>query len=119
MDLKLNLYVDRFCRKIERTVTAQEFELSTGICEDVLDIIKIDLFEGGLAALSDESQFDIIIGIVKDGLPFFKDLMAELFEVTHEEMRYTKVAEMAQIVIQIVRYSFAQLGSSLGTKSKN
>lgn len=119
MELKLNIYGDKFCRKLEKTVTAEEFELTTGICEDVLDIIKIDLFEGGLSALSTETQFEIVVGIVKDGLPYFKELLAELFEISTEEMRYTKITDIAKIVVQIAKYSFVQLSSLGGTKSKN
>lgn len=119
MELKLNIYGDKFCRKLEKTVTAEEFELTTGICEDVLDIIKIDLFEGGLSALSTETQFEIIVGIVKDGLPYFKELLAELFEISTEEMRYTKITDIAKIVVQIAKYSFVQLSSLGGAKSKN
>ena len=120
MELKLNVYGDRFCRKVEKTLTAEAFELSTGMCEDVLDIVKIDLFGGGgLAALSTESQSEIVIGIVKDGLPYFKDLMAELFEVPTEELRNTKVTEIADVIVQIIKYSFTQLSSLGGKNSKN
>lgn len=118
MELKLNIYEDRFCRKVKRPLTAQEFELSTAICEDVLNIVKIDLWEGGLTALSTESQLEIVVGIVKDALPYFKDFMAELFEVTPEELRNTKIKDIALVVIQIVRYSVKELKSSFG-KGKN
>lgn len=120
MELKLNIYADRFCRNVERTVTANTFDLSTGICEDVLDMIHIDMFEGGIAALSNESQFDLILGIVKDGFPFFKDLVADLFEITSDEVRRTKIEEIANIVVEIVKYSFKTIVSSLGgKKAKN
>jgi hypothetical protein len=116
--MKLDIYEDRFCRKIARTLTAQEFELSTAICEDVLDIVKIDLWEGGLSALSTDSQVEIVVGIVKDALPYFKEFMAELFEVSPEELRYTKIKDIALVVIHIVRYSVKELKSSFG-KGKN
>lgn len=119
MELKLNIYGDKFCRKLSKTVTAEEFELTTGICEDVLDVLKIDMLEGGLSALSTETQFEIIVGIVKDGLPFFKELFAELFEISSEEMRHTKITDIAKLVVQIAKYSFTQLSSLGGAKSKN
>lgn len=117
MELKLNIYEDRFCRRVERTVTANTFDLSTGICEDVLDIINIDMFEGGLSALSNESMQEIAIGIVKDGFPFFVELVKELFELTDNEVRKTKIEDIAKIVVEIVKYSFTQLASSLGGKN--
>lgn len=120
MELKLNIYADRFCRKVEKTVTAQDFELSTGVCEDVLNIINIDMFEGGLEALSQESMQELAIGIVKNGYPFFIQMIRELFEITEDEAKRLKVAEIATVVLDIVKYSFQQLATSLGgRKSKN
>lgn len=120
MELKLNIYADRLCRKVEKTVTANDFELSTGICEDVLNIINIDMFEGGLSALSDESMQELAIGIIRNGYPFFVNLIKEIFEITDDEAKRIKVADVAAVIIEIVKYSFSQLASSLGgTKGKN
>lgn len=120
MELKLNIYADRLCRKVERTVTANDFELSTGICEDVLNIINIDMFEGGLSALSDESMQELAIGIIRNGYPFFVNLIKEIFEITDDEAKRIKLADVASVIIEIVKYSFSQLASSLGgTKGKN
>ena len=120
MELKLNIYTDKFCRKLSRTATAKDFELSTGICEDVLNVINIDALDGGFFALSQESKTEIAIGIVRNGFPFFKEIMQELFEASDEEIRCTKIGEIAAVVIQIVEYSKKELVSSLGgKKSKN
>lgn len=120
MELKLNIYETRLCRRVERVATANDFELSTGICEDVLDIINIDMFAGGLSALSDESTQELAIGIIKNGYPFFMDLIKEIFEITDDESKRLKISEIAVVVIEIVKYSFAQLAVALGGKnSKN
>lgn len=120
MELKLNVYETRLCRKVEKTVTANDFELSTGICEDVLNIINIDMFEGGLQALSDEAMQELAVGIIKDGYPFFIQLVKEIFDLTDDEAKRLKVADIAKVVMDIVKYSFSQLANSLGGKnSKN
>lgn len=119
MELKLNIYTTRLCREIERTVTAKDFELSTGVCEDVLQAINIDMFEGGLASLSKESQQELVLGIVKNGYPIFRDLIQEIFELTDDEVKRIKLSDIVTIMIQIVTYSFKQLAGSLGTKKKN
>lgn len=120
MELKLNIYADRLCRNVEKTVTANDFELSTGVCEDVMDIINIDMFEGGLAALTDESMQELAVGIIKNGYPFFIDLIKEIFGINDDEAKRIKVAEIATVVMEIVKYSFTQLANSLGGKnSKN
>lgn len=120
MELKLNIYEDEFCQEVARVATASEFKLSVGICEDVLDIVNIDMFEGGLDALSEESTTELAIGIVKNGFPFFKKLIKRLFKLTDEDVRNTDIADIAAVVIEIVRYSFTQLASSLGgSRAKN
>lgn len=119
MELKLNIYADRLCRKLEKTVTANDFELSTGVCEDVLNVINIDMFEGGLSALSEDSKQELMIGVIKNGYPFFIQLVQEIFEITEEETKRIKVADIARVVIDIVKYSFTQLASSFGGTAKN
>lgn len=120
MELKLDIYTTRLCRKIEKTVEANDFELSTGVCEDVMNIINIDMFEGGLQALSEETQQKLVLNLIKNGYPFFVDLVKEIFEITDDEADRIKVADVAKVVIQIVKYSLTQLASSFGVKnSKN
>ena len=103
---------------IEKTCTAKDFELSLGICEDVLNMINIDMFEGGLTTLSTESQNELFTTLVKNGLPFFREMIQELFDLTDEEVKKTKLSDIVKVVIDIVKYSFSQLASSLGGKKE-
>lgn len=105
MELKLNLYSDKFCRKFVREVSANDFDLSLAICEDVLDIINIDMFEGGLDALTDGKDMSVYLPIVKNALPFIKELLAELFEVSVEELRFVKLSEVITVVKNIVTFA--------------
>lgn len=119
MEIKLNIYTSTICRELEKTVTARDFELSLGVCEDVLDVINIDMFEGGLDALSQDDLLDIAIPIIKNGFPFFKGLLSEIFEVSEDEIRRTKITEVAQVIVAIVKYSIIQLKSLGGKHQKN
>lgn len=120
MDIKLKIYKTRLCREVEREVKARDFELSTGVCEDILNAINIDMFEGGLDALSNESMQELAIGIIKNGYPIFIDLIKEIFELTDDEAKRIKISEVASVVVDIVKYSFTQLANSLGgNNSKN
>ena len=120
MELKLDIYETKLCRKIEKTVTANDFELSTGICEDVLAIINIDMFEGGIEALSSESMKELGIELVKNGYPYFISLIRDIFEITEDESKRIKISDVAEVILGIVKYSFTQLASSLGgKKTKN
>lgn len=119
MELKLNIYTDDFCTEVARVATAGEFKLSLGICEDVLDVIQIDMWGGGLSALSEESMRELSVGIIRDAFPFFKKIIKRLFNLTDEEVRNTDIVDIANVVVGIINYSFSQLGSSLGVKEKN
>lgn len=119
MEMKLNIYTDDFCTEVARVATAGEFKLSLGICEDVLDIIQIDMWSGGLSALSDESMREMSIGIIRDAFPFFKKIVRRLFNLTEDEVRNTDIVDIATVVVDIIKYSISQLGSSLGVKGKN
>ena len=118
MELKITIYADRLCRKVEKTVTANDFDLSTGICEDVLNIINIDMFGGGLDALSDEGAQEVMIATIKNAYPYFLELIKEIFELSDEEGKRIKLADIAKVIIDIVKYSFAQLASTLGGKNE-
>lgn len=119
MELKLNIHKTEMCREVEKTATAKDFELSLGVCEDVLDIINIDMFDGGIQSLTNEALFDLAIPIVKNGFPFFKELLSEVFEVSSDEIRRTKISEIAKVIVDIVKYSITQLKTLVGSKSKN
>lgn len=118
MELKLNIYTTRMCREVERTVTAKDFELSVGVCEEVLNIINIDMFSGGLSALSDESSKELMIDIIKTGYPYFIELIKEIFEISDDECKRIKVADVATVMFDIVKYSMSQLANALGGKTK-
>lgn len=124
MELTLNIYKAKgkytISKEVERVATAQDFELTTGVCEDVMNLINIDMFEGGLDALSDESKQELVIGIIKDGYPLFMEIIKEVFELTDDEAKHLKISDVALVVIEIVKYSFIQLGKAFGNKnSKN
>ena len=112
MDIKLNIYTTRLCRKVEREVVAQAFDLSTGVCEDVLKTINIDMFEGGLQALSEDSQKELMIDIVKKGYPFFIELIQEIFELTDDEVKRIRVVDVASVMMDIVKYSVSKVFES-------
>ena len=124
MEITLNIYKAKrkytISNEVERVATAQDFELTTGVCEDIMNLINIDMFGGGFAALSDESKTEIAMGIIKDGYPMFLEIIKEIFDITDDEAKRLKIADVARVVIDIVKYSFNQLAKSFGNKnSKN
>lgn len=124
MELSLNIYKAKgkytITDEIERVAVARDFELTTGVCEDIMDLINIDMFSGGFAALSDESKQELAMSIIKDGYPLFLEIIKEVFDLTDKEAKHLKIADVANVVLEIVKYSFTQLAKSFGGKnSKN
>ena len=124
MEIKLNIYKKKgkytISNEIERVAIAKDFELTTGVCEDIMNLLNIDMFEGGLDALSEESKRELVIGIIKDGYPMFIEIIKEIFELTDDEAKRIKIADVTTVIFAIVKYSFVQLGKTFGSKnSKN
>jgi hypothetical protein len=119
MELKLDIYKTRICREVERTATAKDFELSTGVCEDILSAINIDMFDGGLDALSLDGKSDLIMQTVKNAYPVFIELIKEIFELSDAEAKRIKIADIARIVVDIVKYSISNLANAFGVSEKN
>ena len=110
MELKLKLYEDRLCRRVKDEVKANDFGLSLGVCEEILNAVNIDMFAGGgLAALSDESKLELLLPIVREGLPYFKELLAEVFEVSVEDMKNTDLAEIVGVIFNVVLYALQKM----------
>lgn len=120
MELRLNIYTDKKCKVIEKTLTANDFELSTGVCEDVLRLIKVDQIDD-LAALSEESQAALLLDIITANFDQFKDLLKNVFDdLTDDALSRTKLSDMMSVVAKIIKFSFATLFSAFKTdKRKN
>ena len=121
MELKLKIYDDRLCRKNEREVTAPDFGLSVQVCEEVLQVINIDAFADGVDTMSNESLYSVVFSVVKNGLPYFTELIKEIFDVSGDIYFY--VGDAAKVLFEIVKYSINELKplatSIKGKNSKN
>ena len=120
MELKLKLYEDRLCRRVKDEVKANDFGLSLGVCEEILNAVNIDLFAGGgFSALTDDtSKLELLLPIVRDGLPYFKELLAEVFEVSVEDMKNTDLAEIVGVIFNVVLYALQKM-KPFAEKGKN
>lgn len=120
MELKLNIYTDKKCKEIDKALTVNDFELSTGVCEDVLQLIKVDQIDD-LAALSEEGQAAFLVEIISNNFEQFKDLLKVVFDdLTDEDLSKTKFKDMMHVITQIIKFTFANLFSAFKSdKSKN
>lgn len=117
MELTLNVYTNRKLKEIEKTYRVNDFELSTGACEDLLDLINIDMFEGGLEALSSESQIIEVLKPILSGRAVFYDILKDVFDVNEDELKRTKLSEVLKALASIIKYSITGLATSF--KGKN
>lgn len=120
MELRLNIYKDKKCKEIEKTLTANDFELSTGVCEDVLRLIKVDQIDD-LASMTEESQAALLLDIIAGNFEQFKDLLKDVFDdLTDDALSRTKLGDVMGAVSIIIKYTFATLFSAFKTdKRKN
>lgn len=111
MELKLNIYNKK---EIEKTYTAETYDLMFGTVEDFLDLIKVDNLKTG----EDKELVEMVFKALPAGMDSIKTLLKDVFEgLTDEELRNTKTKEIVQVLIDIVKYSIIEMGK--GANSKN
>ncbi len=111
MELKLNIYNGR---KVEKTYTAETYDLMFGTVEDLLAAIDLDNLKNG----SDAEIIKLVGNVVTKSMDVIKPLLKDVFEgLTDDELRNTKVKEIAAVLIEVVKFSIAQIGK--GTNAKN
>lgn len=109
--MKLNIYNRR---EIVKTYEADAYDLPFGVVEDVAEAVKLDDLKDG----SNEELIKLAANVVLKGTDTIKELMKDIFDgITDEELKKTKVTEMAQVLVEVVRYTFDQLSKGLGRKN--
>lgn len=109
--MKLNIYKKG---KIEKTYEADTYDLMFGTVEDIAAAIDFDALQTG----SDAEIIKIVGKVFLKSRETITDLMKDVFPgITDEELRRTKITEMARVIVEVVQYTIAQL--SKGTAPKN
>jgi hypothetical protein len=109
--IKLNIYDGK---KVVKTYEADEFNLMTGTCEDIINMVDIDKLTSG--KLNDAEMGVEIIKVVAKSFGKFKPFLQDVFEgLTDEEYRNTSIKEVAGVVITIVKYTIDELFNVGGT----
>ena len=109
--MKLNIYNKK---EIIKTYTADKYDLEFGVLEDVANAVKIDELKTG----SDAEILKITLELVMKSMDTVKDLMKDVFDgITDEELRHTRVSEIAAVVVDIVKLTLAELGKGFNSKN--
>lgn len=111
MELKLNIYEKR---KVVKVYTAETYDIMFGTVEDLIDLIDLDKLQTG----ADVELIKVVGDIVMKGLGIIKPLLKDIFDgLTDDELRCTKTSEIAFVLVEIVKFTIAQIGK--GASGKN
>lgn len=109
--MKLNIYENK---QIVKTYTADTYDLMFGTLEDVAEAVHLDDMKTG----SDTEILSMTMNFVVNSMDTVKDLIKDIFEgITDEELRKTKVSELATVLFDVITYTLSQMGK-LKKKSK-
>lgn len=113
MDLVLNVYEGR---KVQKTYTAETYDLMYGTVEDVIEAVDLD-------ALSDESS-DVTVAaaaakLVTNGMGQIKPLLKDIFPgLTDDELKRVKVKDIVSVVVAVIRHTVEEV-MQFGGDGKN
>ena len=109
--MKLNIYENK---KIVKTYTAETYDLMFGVVEDVAEAVDLDNLQNG----TDAEILKLVMNLVFKNIKTIRGLMLDIFDgLTAEEVKNTKVKEIALVLIEVVRFTIAQL--NIGASEKN
>lgn len=108
--MKLNIYNKK---QIVKTYTADTYDLMFGTLEDVAEAVHLDDMKTG----TDSEILTMTMNFVLHSMDTVKNLVKDIFEgITDEELRNTKVSELADVLLDVVKYTLSQMGK---LKTKN
>ena len=112
--MKLNIYDHK---EVIKTYEANEYELMFGTVEDMIDAAKLDKIESGTDA-------EIVIAatnLVTTSMDTVKDLLKDVFDgLTDDEIRHTRVSEIVNVIVDVIKYAISQISLfGGGKKGKN
>jgi hypothetical protein len=109
--MKLNIYEKK---KVIKTYETDKYDLMFGTLEDVADAMKLDQLETG----SNSEIIKMATNLVVHSKETVKELLKDIFEgLTDEELKNTKVKDIATVFVDVVKYTIEQL--NILPKSKN
>lgn len=99
--LKLNIYSETDKNKVEKTYTADGYDLMLGTTEDILGVIDLD-------KMNDRQE---LAGMIIKCYKFLKPLLKDIFEgLTDDELRRVKFKELIPLFGEICNAIVESLG---------
>ncbi len=108
--MKLNIYDHK---EVIKTYEANEYELMFGTVEDMIDAAKLDKIESG----TDAEIVMAATNLVTTSMDTVKDLLKDVFDgLTDDEIRHTRVSEIVNVIVDVIRYAISQISLFGGGK---
>lgn len=105
MELKLNIWKNR---EIEKTYTADTYDVMFGTVEDLMNMLDIEAFTSG----NTQSLIAATAKLVEGSRDLLKPLLKDIFPgVTDEELRRVKAKDLLVIVSAITGFSLDEIKS--------
>lgn len=110
--MKLNIYEKK---EVIKTYETDKYDLLFGTVEDVANALNLDELKTG----SDVEIIRMAMNLVMTSLGTVKYLMKDIFDgLTDEELRKVRVKEMAEVLVEVARYTLALMDIHI-PKTKN
>ena len=105
MELKLNVYKNQ--REVEKTYTANDYEVMYGTVEDLLDLLDLE-------ALTNNENKDSMLAaasrLLNSRQEVINPLLMDIFDgLTAEELRHVKAREVLEVIVGLAGFSLEQL----------
>lgn len=101
--MKLNIYEKR---QIVKTYEADTYDLMFGTLEDVAQALKLDSMQTG----ADKEIMQLGMNLLMQGTDAVKDLLKDIFDgITDDEIKHTKLKDVAKVLVEVVKYTIKQL----------
>ena len=109
--MKLNIYNKK---EIVKTYETDTYDLMFGVLEDVADAIKLDELKTG----TDVEIIKMVGNLVITSMSTVKELLKDIFEgITDDELKNTKVSEIAAVLVDVVKFTLNQLSKGINAKN--
>ena len=114
MEIKLNIYDGK---KVVKTYTSNEVNLSFGVIEDVLELIDVDKLT---AANDDVALMKEVVKVIAGAFSQVKTILREMFpDITEDELKHARLKDIAAVLIDTFKFAFAEIAGLAKPKSKN
>ena len=109
--MKLNIYEKK---EVVKTYETDSYDLMFGVVEDVAEAVDLDSLKTG----TDAEIIKMVGNLVLKSMDTVRNLLKDVFDgITDDEIKKTKVKEIATVLVDIVKFTILQL--NLGVDKKN